>query len=77
MYPLQLKENKKKVWSDHVAAIDEVNRRLNRSKKSKNWKLCQNYVLYQLHTLILIPNMYMPYLNDIINFPFLTEFVYV
>ena len=39
-------------------------------------KLCQNYVLYQLHTLILIPNMYMSYLNDV-NFPFLTEFIYV
>ena len=35
MYPLQSKENEKKVWSDCVAAIDEVNRRLNRSKKSK------------------------------------------
>ena len=74
MYPLQWKKNEKKVWSDCVAAIDKVNRRLNRSKKSK--KLCQNYVLYQLHTLILIPNMYMPYLNDI-NFSFRTEFVYV
>ena len=36
MYPLQSKENENKVWSDCVAAIDKVNQRLNRSKKSKN-----------------------------------------
>ena len=35
MYPLQSKENDKKVWSDCTAAIDEVNRRLNRPKKTK------------------------------------------
>ena len=33
---MQSKENEKKVWSDCVAAIEEVNRKLNRSKKSKN-----------------------------------------
>ena len=36
MYPLALGEKENKVWSDCIRAIDEANRRLNRSANKEN-----------------------------------------